>query len=267
MGKLLTAKSQSFRIPYAARRRVADAELEIVMRAMTTRIKCVHQPGYDAAKPNQYRIDIDEVPALPGRGLGPAETDAFLWMHYAAWRVITIRRRITTATIRRRDVREIAEWQKTREKWRQHIFKANEAVVLSMVFRAQNPKYDQGDAIQDASLTLDQSICYFDVSRGFRFSTYAAHAIKRALSRGGIQRDRWSVDGIDHQDGEYVVDSGHEARFDAEHDVAAIMRRARLTRAERSVLSMKYEGGAKLRRRLDREIESRALGKLRAACA
>ena len=75
------------------------------------------------------------------------------------------------------------------ERLRDHIVTANQRLVVSMASKFQKQGVTLDDLISEANLSILNAVGKFDVSRGFRFSTYASHAILRRLSRL-VKRER-----------------------------------------------------------------------------
>ncbi len=83
---------------------------------------------------------------------------------------------------------------------RSRIIQANIGLVISMAQKARLPYNDYDDIISEGNFTLMRSVDRFDISRGFKFSTYACRAILRCF-----QRARHRI----HQ---------HRSRFPLEYD-------------------------------------------------
>lgn len=66
---------------------------------------------------------------------------------------------------------------------RQLLVQANLRLVTSIAVKTTSSQQDRDDFISEGNLILVNSIDKFDYSRGFRFSTYATHAIQRHLYR------------------------------------------------------------------------------------
>ena len=73
---------------------------------------------------------------------------------------------------------------------RERIAYANQRLTLKIVGRYRCSQHDQQDLINEASLVLLKAIDCFDVSRGFRFSTYATHSVQRHLYRVWQRRNK-----------------------------------------------------------------------------
>ncbi len=72
---------------------------------------------------------------------------------------------------------------------RNEIMEANQRLVVSNASKFSRSGVPLADLVSEGNLALMKAITGFDVSRGFRFSTYATYAIRRHLSRY-VQRDQ-----------------------------------------------------------------------------
>ena len=73
----------------------------------------------------------------------------------------------------------LAEAQEARE----HIIRSNLRLVISNAGKYRSSNYEFEDLVSDGSLALMEAVDKFDYGRGFRFSTYATHAIRRSFFR------------------------------------------------------------------------------------
>lgn len=66
---------------------------------------------------------------------------------------------------------------------RDHIIRANLRLVISNAGKYCTAQYVFEDLVSDGTLALMEAVDKFDYQRGFRFSTYATHAIRRSFFR------------------------------------------------------------------------------------
>jgi RNA polymerase sigma factor (sigma-70 family) len=66
---------------------------------------------------------------------------------------------------------------------RDHIIQSNLRLVISNAGKYCSNYYGFEDLVSDGSLALMEAVDKFDYGRGFRFSTYAKHAIRRSFFR------------------------------------------------------------------------------------
>ena len=73
---------------------------------------------------------------------------------------------------------------------RETLINSNLRLVVYVAKKFINPKIDFMDLIQEGNLGLIKAIEKFDISKGFRFSTYATYWIKQAISRAITNQSR-----------------------------------------------------------------------------
>jgi RNA polymerase primary sigma factor len=110
------------------------------------------------------------------------ERTLFLRYNYAKLRLGLL----ITAQARRRAAgraRQMILWHERAAKTRGAIVEANMPLVLSMAKRFNAPDADFDELVSEGNMALLRSVEKFDVSRGFKFSTYACRSILKAFSR------------------------------------------------------------------------------------
>ncbi|MCR9116947.1 MAG: sigma-70 family RNA polymerase sigma factor [bacterium] len=88
------------------------------------------------------------------------------------------------------DVASAYRWSNRANHVRNHIVAQSMRLVFSIAGKFAGPLCTRDDLISEGSVALLRAAKAFDVSRGFRFSTYATHAIRNALIRCIKQRQR-----------------------------------------------------------------------------
>ncbi len=83
--------------------------------------------------------------------------------------------------------REMLDWYVRADALRTQVADTNLALVLAMAKRTRMHPGDFADLISEGNMALLRAADKFDVSRGFKFSTYACRAILKAFSRQGIK--------------------------------------------------------------------------------
>ena len=73
---------------------------------------------------------------------------------------------------------------------RETLINSNLRLVVYVAKKYINPRIDFMDLIQEGNLGLIKAIEKFDVSKGFRFSTYATYWIRQAISRAITNQSR-----------------------------------------------------------------------------
>ena len=110
------------------------------------------------------------------------EARLFLRYNYARYRLSAL----SKAQVRRQALgraHEMLHWFKRVLEVRNDLVNANMALVLAMAKRMRMPNVEFGELISEGNLAPLRSVEKFDVSRGFKFSTYGCRAILKAFSR------------------------------------------------------------------------------------
>jgi len=102
--------------------------------------------------------------------------------NYARYRLAIL------ASVQRRDfdahrVGRMLFWYRRLLACRGMLVDTNGALVVAMVKRTRTDSVEFGELVSEGNMVLLRAIDKFDVSRGFKFSTYACRAILRALGR------------------------------------------------------------------------------------
>jgi RNA polymerase sigma factor (sigma-70 family) len=124
---------------------------------------------------------------------------------------------------------------------RNELLLANQRLVVSIARRFQGLCVPLEDLIAEGNIVLAAAVDAFDCHRGFRFSTYATHAVSRALSRvtRKASRQRSQESGVDNG---WLEEAGGGSvigeRTAAAHAVAGAMRR--LTPRERKLVELRF---------------------------
>jgi len=113
----------------------------------------------------------------------PGEEKLFISLHAAAYQANRARRLSQTAQAR--------SWARKWYAIRDYLVDRNIPLVYSMIGRIRSPQVDGDDLLSEAFYALVQAVERFDPWRGFRFSTYAWHAIQRSTIRSRKQSSRY----------------------------------------------------------------------------
>ena len=212
----------------------------------------------------------------------------FLQMNYARGKICQVRRRLLSNTKGfPKEALELLQWHKKQLDARNKITTANMGLVFNMAKHVSHYDMEFNDLISEGSLALLHAVEKFDVSRGFKFSTYACRSILRSFSRITKRQNRYrSIFPVelefDMEKGDYVEEKRQEKQLALAEEVHAILQRngADLSPTEKSVVEMRFslnqKGLAKLtlkqvgeelgltKERI-RQIQNKALLKLREA--
>lgn len=118
------------------------------------------------------------------------EKRLFMRLNYARWR-IACARRIAGRRLTNRTIRELLFWSACAEDVRAAIVRANMPLVLAMAKRARLMNVDFAELISEGNMALLRSVDKFDISRGFKFSTYGCRAILKSFSRVALRTSRY----------------------------------------------------------------------------
>ena len=87
--------------------------------------------------------------------------------------------------------RQQTQWSHRWSHIRDCIVNRNFALIYSMMSKFHSVDLDYDDLLSEAMYGLVQAAERFDPWRGFRFSTYACHAIRRSMIRGSRQANAY----------------------------------------------------------------------------
>ena len=158
---------------------------------------CFNLPGTDRRLFGQDAEEIPvsrwrQYPALEesGRSAPSAraqlsqeqEAALFLRYNYARYRLA----KATAAQSRRSAGSRVAEillWYRRMLENRSALANANMALVVAMAKRTRIETVEFGELVSEGNMALLRAVDKFDVSRGFKFSTYACRVILKAFNR------------------------------------------------------------------------------------
>lgn len=173
-------------------------------RLLQTDISCIHADEFEDADA-QRRIlsnQADEPHTRPGRLKAPADVPAHLahlWKtalltpeeERSLFRSMNFLKYLASSDLRLLDARHpsvrlmnrIEKRLEQAQKLKNHIVQANMRLVVSIARRFSWNFTTFDDLVSDGNVVLVRAADQFDYSRGFRFSTYATHAIQREFYR------------------------------------------------------------------------------------
>lgn len=230
-------------------------------------------------------MDEDDNSQRPRHNKLTAEQEKMLFLryNYAKYRLSRLLRR-KSSTCYGRVRKQLKIWQSRAETIRNQITHANLPLVPSMASRYKSSRAEFADMVSEGSWALLRAIEHFNVSRGFKFSTYACRAIlssfHRLNTKSQIYRKHVPVNFDPELQGGDEIDRRHDQQMDsAAADVRDVVlrNRADLTGTELAVLLGRFPimaGStrltlAQLGRRMGvsnervRQIEGACLSKLR----
>lgn len=212
------------------------------------------------------------------------EAHLFLRFNYARYRLGELTRKQLKRFSKRRS-EEMIKWYKHARATQANIVNANMALVMAMARRTRIPHVDFPELVSEGNMALLRAIEKFDVSRGFKFSTYACRAILKGFNRMATKTGRYvqrfptefdpELERSDYDTLKHEIQQ--ENAVDDLREVLAT-NRAKLTEVERTVVTHRFalspDGKKKtlsevglrvgLTTERVRQIQKKALAKLRA---
>ncbi len=214
------------------------------------------------------------VSDAPTRQESPDEQELFQALHVCAYQA-------TRPTPNAGTAEERVEWAAHWEQLRDYIVEQNLPLVYSMIGRFNTRDLDHDDVQSEAMFGLAQAVERFDPWRGFRFSTYACHAIHRAMIRSSratssyrrlfpVQHDvsferpadSPGTDGLFVERLQKVLDGNLGQLTDLESKI--LFKRFPTERDRRRLTLQEVGRFVGLSKERVRQIQNQALGKLRA---
>ena len=194
----------------------------------------------DEAAPNRAARAV-----LSGRD----EATLFLRYNYARYRL----HNLLEAQNKRHTLpraRKMLMWFQRAQDLRSDLVRANMALVVAMAKRTRIPNVEFTELISEGNMALLRSVEKFDISRGFKLSTYACRAILKGFNRlatkTGRYRRRFCTEfDPDLERSDYDVYRHEMQRDDSVHAVREILagNRADLTEVERTVVIERFAIG------------------------
>ena len=146
-----------------------------------------------------------------------------------------------------RRARSMIAWHRRALKVRAKLTKANLALVPAMAKRARVASVDFGELISEGYMAVLRSIEKFDVSRGYRFSTYACRAVLKSFHRhatkSGRYRKRFCIEFDPSMERSDYAEQRHERqRTDCLDTLRRVLREnhAALSEVERTVITERF---------------------------
>jgi RNA polymerase sigma factor (sigma-70 family) len=176
----------------------------------------------------------------------------FLQFNYSRFALARLCTRAAKTTLELDTARQVIDWHRKAEMYRDQIAQTNLALVLAMAKRSRLNEVDFSDLVSEGNMALLRAIDKFDVARGFKFSTYACRAILKAFSRAGVKLSKYrQVFPMDFdpklERSDFMVKKREGQEDDCVDEIRSILRdnKAELTDIEQSVISHRFALGAK----------------------
>ena len=174
------------------------------------------------------------------------ERELFLRYNYARHRLAQLAERQQREPSRTRAL-AMLEWQDRAMELRAQLVSANMGLVVAMAKRTRIPNVAFSELISEGYMALLRSIENFDVSRGFKFSTYACRAILKGFNRMATKVGRYTTRFGVSYDPELEPSDYDVHRHEMQRDIAGeelremiARNRARLSETERMVVIERF---------------------------
>jgi len=213
------------------------------------------------------------------------EASLFLRFNYARYRLgVLAGKQLKRFSLRRS--REMVEWYTRVQETRGGLADANMALVMAMAKRTRIPHVEFAELISEGNVALLRAIEKFNVSLGFKFSTYACRAILKAFNRLAVKTGRYisrfpTEFEPDLERSDYDVLKHEMRQADAVDDLKEVLatNRANLSKIERIVITERFALASRDRNKTlsevgrqvgltnerVRQIQKKALAKLKSA--
>ncbi len=226
----------------------------------------IAQPDTSWYHPAMSWIDEPKLAKTQAKPLTAAqERVIFAQYNYCRFRVATLRETLVHEPKPKVSViRETLDWHRKAAGYRDQIAGLNLALVLAMAKRIRNFDNDFTEMISEGNMALLRSVDKFDITRGFKFSTYACRAILKAFSRQGMKYSKYkSIFPTDfdptYEKSNWQEEKNHQHEQDCVDELRRIVRenRAGLSDMERGVIERRFAVGQDAR--LDSKGQPRPL--------
>jgi RNA polymerase sigma factor (sigma-70 family) len=275
-GRLLATKFE-----YVAHPSFGDPDAEATILAPTPTANVPSTPHRNAAEPWSlpYVSSLFYEPPILTR---EQEFHLFRKMNYLKYRARCLRDRIDPTAARTAELNELERLWNEAAAIKTHIVRANLRLVVALAKRRFDPRDDLLEQISDGNYALMRAVEKFDCSRGTKFSTYAAWAIRNAIARAyqdESRREPQAVHGCDEilkGVADHRTEDTDQRHLRQQREEGLWRLLARLEERERRVIVKRHGIGGSHGQTLReigndlgvtkervRQIEARAVGKLR----
>ncbi|MFG0332335.1 MAG: sigma-70 family RNA polymerase sigma factor [Maioricimonas sp. JB049] len=133
-----------------------------------------------------YWAELARSPLLTPEG----EFHLFQKMNFLKYRASRLIAQLSAGSPQRNIVEQIDELLDEAEATRNEIARANLRLVVALARKFSHSSNEFEELLSDGNMILMNAVEKFDCSRGFRFSTYATHAVQRHFYRQMQRRQR-----------------------------------------------------------------------------
>lgn len=188
-------------------RRLGADDRELLARRLAEPAECIFNPEFRRKRMPGAEVSVAQHAPAPeaSRSSGRAlvehvgstelltandEAALFLRFNYCRYRAMRILHQFRSRRLTADATRELIRWEQRAHETRADIVRANTSLVLAMARRSRNTGVELGELVAEGNLALLRCVDKFDVSRGFKFSTYACRAILASFSRAAAKAAR-----------------------------------------------------------------------------
>ncbi|MEQ9460250.1 MAG: sigma-70 family RNA polymerase sigma factor [Phycisphaeraceae bacterium] len=203
-----------------------------------------------------YAPMIEDLIAPPTRAVragtvlltAKQERALFLQFNYARYRASKLHDRLRRARkLNVETAKKFLAWHDRADAYREQIANTNLALVLAMAKRTRPNDLEFADMVSEGNMALLRAVDKFDVSRGFKFSTYACRAILKSFSRAGQKQTKhrrlFSAEyDVKYEKSDFLKKKREAHEEDCVAEVGEIIRdnAAELTPVERTVIEHRF---------------------------
>lgn len=174
------------------------------------------------------------------------EAELFLRYNYSRYRLSRLaeaqHRRFSKAR-----AKQMVMWYHRAQKCRADLVRANMALVLAMAKRTRIANVEFAELVSEGNMALLRSVEKFDVSRGFKFSTYACRSILKGFNRLATKTGRYRQHfptefDPDMEKSDYDVKKHEMERQDSIESLREVLakNRANLTTVEKKIVTERF---------------------------
>jgi len=207
----------------------------------------------DFNKPTQVETILKDRIEIPIDGTIKPEQEVVLFtqMNYARYRLCQLRRKLLRQTDWEMDtIKELFAIYNYQMDCRSNIVNGNMGLVLSLARKSKYAGVEFTDLVSEGSVALLRAVEKFDFTRGFKFSTYACHAILKGFYRAAGQsytyNERFPTqleNAHEKDDSEIRTESIWRGDLQDEFNTIFQNNLAQLTKTESSILKMRFSIG------------------------
>ncbi len=175
------------------------------------------QPEIDVPQYTLFPHERENPSGAAGRSLSSIEERTlFLRYNYAKYRL----RKLLKRRKSRRRSEQLITWRNRAHSAHRKIVHANLPLVPAMAKRKASDGVEFSEKVSEGYMAVLRSVEHFDVSRGYKFSTYACRAILASFQRMASKARTYRKHVPSHYDPEFEQDDYCQRRHDEQRSFA-----------------------------------------------